>query len=147
MLAHTRGLAASADQIMVTRGSQQALFLVAQALLGPGDLVAVEELGNPAAWSALRQTSAELVALPLDREGLDVDALAILARRRRLRAVYVTPHHQFPTNAVMPAHRRARLAELALAHTSRSSRTTTITSSTTRASRSHRSPPVPPAAT
>jgi GntR family transcriptional regulator/MocR family aminotransferase len=116
MLAHTRGLAASADQVMVTRGSQQALFLVAQALLGPGDVVAVEELGNPAAWTALRQSGAELVALPLDRDGLDVEALEALARQRRLRAVYVTPHHQFPTNAVMPAHRRARLAELALAH-------------------------------
>ncbi|MEO8701263.1 MAG: PLP-dependent aminotransferase family protein [Kofleriaceae bacterium] len=116
MLAHARGVAAERASIMITRGSQQALFLVAQALLGPGDVVAVEELGNPAAWRALRHMGAELVPVPLDREGLDVDALAGLARRRKLRAVYVTPHHQFPTNAVMPAHRRAQLAALALAH-------------------------------
>ncbi|MEO8552348.1 MAG: PLP-dependent aminotransferase family protein, partial [Kofleriaceae bacterium] len=116
MLAHTRGLATTAGDLVVTRGSQQALFLVGQAMLGPGDVVAVEALGNPAVWSALRHTGAELVPLALDRDGLDVDALAALARRRPLRAVYVTPHHQFPTNAVMPAARRAQLAELALSH-------------------------------
>jgi GntR family transcriptional regulator/MocR family aminotransferase len=116
MLAHTRGVICDRDSVMVTRGSQQALFLVAQALLSPGDIVAVEELGNPAAWSALRHTGAELVPVPLGGDGLDIAALAALARTRRLRAVYVTPHHQFPTNAVMPAHRRAELAALALAH-------------------------------
>ncbi len=116
MLSHTRGLAVTSDSLMVTRGSQQALFLVAQALLAPGDVVAVEALGNPAVWSALRHTGAELISLPVDDEGLDIDAVEALVKRQPLRAVYVTPHHQFPTNTVMPAARRARLAALSLDH-------------------------------
>jgi GntR family transcriptional regulator/MocR family aminotransferase len=116
MLSHTRGLSAEPSDVIVTRGSQQALYLVAQALLSPGDLVAVEELGNPRVWSALRLPGAELAPIPVDDEGLDVDALALLIDRRRLRAVYLTPHHQFPTGAIMSPARRARLAALALEH-------------------------------
>ena len=116
MLSYTRGLSASMDNVMVTRGSQQALDLVARALLSPGDVVGVEAFGNPPAWTALRLTGAELVPLPIDDEGLDVDALEALLNRRKLRAVYVTPHHQFPTNTVMTAGRRKRLAALAFKH-------------------------------
>jgi GntR family transcriptional regulator/MocR family aminotransferase len=116
MLSHTRGFSIAGSDVMVTRGSQQALDVVARALLSPGDVVAVEALGNPPEWSALRLAGAELEAVPVDDEGLDVAALAALSSRRKLRAVYVTPHHQFPTNAVMSAARRARLATLAREH-------------------------------
>ncbi len=116
MLSHARGIPTSKDAVLVTRGSQQALYLIAQALLSPGDVVAVEELGNPLAWRALRLPGAELEPVPVDDEGMDVAALEALLARRRLRAVYVTPHHQFPTNTVMSAERRARLAALADRH-------------------------------
>ena len=116
MLSCPYGLATSPDGVMVTRGSQQALFLVAGALLSPGDLVALEALGSPLAWAALRHGKAELTPIPVDDEGLDLDALERLVKQRRLRAVHVTPHHQFPTNAVMPSERRARLAALAVEH-------------------------------
>jgi GntR family transcriptional regulator/MocR family aminotransferase len=116
MLSHERGLSVDADGVLLTRGSQQALYLIAQALFAPGDAVAIEELGNPRVWGALQLPGAELVTVPVDDEGLDVDALAKLAGRRRLRAVYVTPHHQFPTNTVMSPARRTRLGALALEH-------------------------------
>ncbi len=116
MLSYTRGLNTAMDSVMVTRGSQQALDLVARALLSPGDVVGVEAFGNPPAWSALRLTGAELEPLPIDDGGLDVDALAALLKRRKVRAVYVTPHHQFPTNTVMTSGRRKTLAALALKH-------------------------------
>ncbi|MEJ7602689.1 MAG: PLP-dependent aminotransferase family protein [Kofleriaceae bacterium] len=74
MLSHTRGLSATADDVMVTRGSQQAIDLVARTLVSPGDLVGVEALGDPSARNALRLAGAELVPLPIDHEGLDVDA-------------------------------------------------------------------------
>ena len=87
MLSHTRGLTATAQSVMVTRGSQQALYLIAQALLFPGDAVAVEALGKPAAGGALRQARGELLPLPVDEEGLDIEALEALLQRRALRAV------------------------------------------------------------
>ena len=90
-----------------------ALDLVARALVRPGDAVAVEALGNRTAWTAFRLAGAELLPVPVDEAGLDVAALAQLAKRRRIRAVYTTPHHQFPTTVVMPATRRMQLLQLA----------------------------------
>ena len=116
LLSHKRGLSTAIDDVVVTRGSQQALDLIARALLSPGDVVAVERLGNPPSWYALRLAGAELEPVPIDDQGLDVDALEALLRRRTLRAVYVTPHHQFPTNRVMTPERRTRLAALASEH-------------------------------
>jgi GntR family transcriptional regulator/MocR family aminotransferase len=113
MLSAVRGLAATDASVLVTRGSQMAIDLVARALIAPGDVVAVEAFGYQPAWEALRLAGARLVPLPVDASGLEVDALAELARRERVRAVYVTPHHQYPTTAVLSPGRRMELLELA----------------------------------
>jgi len=113
MLSATRGLRAGADDLLITRGSQMALELLGRVLCGPKDVVAVEALGYGPAWRALGAGGAELVPVPLDAEGLCVDQLAQLSARRRLRAVYVTPHHQYPTTATLSAARRLALLELA----------------------------------
>ena len=109
MLASTRGLAARADDVVVTRGSQMALTLVARALVRPGDVVAVEHLGYRPAWEAFRAAGATLAPIPVDADGLDVDALTRLASRTPLRAIYVTPHHQYPTTVTLKAARRLAL--------------------------------------
>jgi GntR family transcriptional regulator / MocR family aminotransferase len=117
MLASTRGLAVSADDVVVTRGSQMALTLVARALVRPGDVVAVEEIGYRPAWEAFRAAGATVVPVPVDADGLDVDALKDRVRRTAIRAIYVTPHHQYPTTVTLKAARRLSL--LALAHANR----------------------------
>ena len=119
MLAAHRSLVAQTGQILVTRGSLMALRLIAGAMLAPGDCVAVEDLGNPAAWEALHAMGARLVPIRVDQEGLDVDQLAFHCKRRDpkpIRAVYVTPHHQYPTTVVMSASRRLQLMQLAQQH-------------------------------
>jgi len=116
MLSYSRGLSVEPDELMLTRGSQQAIDLIARALVSPGDVVVVEALGNPGTWTALRLAGADMKPLPIDEEGLDVDALASLLKKHTVRAVYVTPHHQFPNNTVMSAARRKRLAALSLEH-------------------------------
>jgi GntR family transcriptional regulator/MocR family aminotransferase len=115
MLSALRGVAADSESLMVTRGSQLALDLVARTLLAPGDVVAVEALGYRPAWTALAAAGARLVPIAVDEHGIDVDALEALAARERLRAVYVTPHHQYPTTVMLDAGRRLRLLELARA--------------------------------
>ena len=67
-------------QVVVTRGSQMALDLLARAVLRPGEAVAVEALGYRPAWEALRLAGAQLVPVPVDGEGLQVEALERLAR-------------------------------------------------------------------
>ena len=113
MLSATRGLVAAAENVMVTRGSQMAIDLVGRALLRPGDVVAVEALGYRPAWEALRAAGAVLAPVPLDEDGLSVEALAALVARQHVRAVYVTPHHQYPTTAVLAPGRRLELLDLA----------------------------------
>lgn len=90
-----------------------ALDLVARAVLRPKDTVAVEALGYRPAWEALQLAGARLLPLPVDNEGLEVSALERAAKKRRIRAVYVTPHHQYPTTVTMSAARRLALLALA----------------------------------
>jgi GntR family transcriptional regulator/MocR family aminotransferase len=113
MLRASRGLPCAADDVVVTRGSQMALSLLGRALVRPGDVIAVESLGYQPAWRALAQPGARLAPVPVDGEGLVVDALGELCEREPVRAVYVTPHHQYPTTVTMSASRRMALLELA----------------------------------
>jgi GntR family transcriptional regulator / MocR family aminotransferase len=102
--------------VVVTRGSQMGLDLLARAMLCPGETVAVEALGYRPAWDALRLAGARLVPVPVDAEGLQVEALEKLLRRTPLRAVYLTPHHQYPSTVTLSAARRLALLQLARRH-------------------------------
>ena len=116
LLRAARGLAISAEDVCVTRGSQMGLALAAEALLRPGDTVAVEALGYRPAWQALLRVGAQLEPVPLDEHGLSVSHLAALCESRRVRAVLVTPHHHYPTTVPLAPGRRLQLLELAQRH-------------------------------
>jgi GntR family transcriptional regulator/MocR family aminotransferase len=113
MVSATRGVAARAENVLVTRGSQMGIDLVARTLIQPGDVVAIEALGYRPAWEALRAAGARLVPIPIDAHGIDVEALEQLCVETGVRAVYVTPHHQFPTTVTLAPARRLKLLELA----------------------------------
>ena len=106
-----RAVRCEASEVLIVPGSQAALRLAASVLLEPGDRVAIEEPGYFGAHRAFRAVGAELVPVPVDEEGLNVAAL----RRRgaRVRAVYVTPSHQYPLGVTMSAARRFALLEWA----------------------------------
>jgi GntR family transcriptional regulator/MocR family aminotransferase len=99
--------------VLVTRGSQMALDLIGRTLLRAGDVVAIEAIGYRPAWEVFRRYGAKLMPIPVDRDGLDVDVLAKLCEQTKVRAVYVTPHHQYPTMATLTAGRRLALLDLA----------------------------------
>lgn len=107
----TRAVRCEPDDVLVVSGSQAALRLCAAVLVRPGDRVAVEEPGYPGAHAALAAGGAELVPVPVDGEGLVVDALR--AEREDVRAAYVTPSHQYPLGASMSASRRLALLDWA----------------------------------
>ena len=113
LLSSTRGLSVGPSDVLVTRGSQMALALAARALLRPGDVVAVEDPGYRPAWEAFRAAGAVVAPVGVDGDGLDVGALRRLAAKRTLRAVYVTPQHQYPTTVTLRAARRMDLLALA----------------------------------
>jgi GntR family transcriptional regulator / MocR family aminotransferase len=80
-------------------------------LLSRGDRVALEEPGYSGAHAAIATSGAEVVPVPVDDEGIDVNALATI--RPRVRAVYVTPSHQYPLGMSMSAARRIALLDWA----------------------------------
>ncbi|MDP2339638.1 MAG: PLP-dependent aminotransferase family protein [Deltaproteobacteria bacterium] len=116
LLRETRGVAVSASDVVVTRGSQMALDLCAQALVRPGDVVAFEDPGYPPARAAFLARGASLAPLHVDDDGVDVDAFLRLCQRHRVRAIVVTPHHQYPTTVTLSAERRLRLLSLCAQH-------------------------------
>ncbi|MFF9041755.1 PLP-dependent aminotransferase family protein [Streptomyces sp. NPDC014892] len=107
----SRGVRTGPDDVLVTTGTQQALDLIGRVLLDPGDRVAVEEPGYPPARLPFLAQGAEVTGVPVDAEGLLVDAIP-----PDTRAVYVTPAHQFPLGMAMSLRRRAALLQWARRH-------------------------------
>ncbi|WP_329554389.1 aminotransferase-like domain-containing protein [Streptomyces sp. NBC_00696] len=108
-----RGLATGADDLLVTTGSQQALSLLATALLEPGDVVLVEQPCYLAALQVFAFAGARIVAVPGDAAGVDPEALDELVVRERPKLFYTVPTFQNPTGRTLPADRRAAVAEVA----------------------------------
>ncbi len=116
MLGATRGLSVTPESLLITGGGQAGLQLLAQALVQQGDRVAVEALGSAEVRDLFRRAGAELVPLPVDGEGLQVEALEAALAEGPLRAVFLTPARQYPTTVTLAPGRRARLLALAKAH-------------------------------
>ncbi|MEU0384567.1 PLP-dependent aminotransferase family protein [Streptomyces chartreusis] len=108
-----RGLPTGPDDLLVTTGSQQALSLLATALLEPGDTVLVENPCYLAALQAFGFAGARVVPVPGDEHGVDPEALDELMVRERPKLLYTVPTFQNPTGRTLPAERRAAVAAVA----------------------------------
>ncbi len=113
MLNMERGLASNEDDICLVRGSQMGIYLAARVLVQPGDCVAFEALSYAPARDAFQACGANIISVAQDQYGLIPQKLEQLCRTYRIKAVYVTPHHQYPTTVTMPTERRLRLLMLA----------------------------------
>ena len=119
-LMDARGIQASAEQMMVTTGSQQAFDLLVRALIEPGDTVLVEVPAYPATLQALRLAQARIVPIPMDEHGLQTDALADLLHQlpatQRPKLLYTVPNFSNPRGTLLAAQRRETLVQLACTH-------------------------------
>jgi GntR family transcriptional regulator/MocR family aminotransferase len=103
-VAISRGVQASAEDITITSGAQQALDVAARALVSPGDRVAVEDPGYPLPRLLFTSLGLRVQPVPVDEQGIVVDALPDNAR-----LVYVTPSHRYPLGVTMSLPRRLAL--------------------------------------
>lgn len=110
----SRQLPTSAEQLQVTSGSQEGIFLVGQVLLDPGDVVLVEQPTYLAAIQAFGLAGARLEPVATDDHGVLPDALAAAIVEHRPKFVYLIPNFQNPTGRSMPAERRRQVAEVLL---------------------------------
>jgi len=103
-----RGITAGPDEILITVGEQNALYLVLRLLSDASTTAAMEEPGNPRLRQLLRQSGAELILQPVDAGGMEIDN-----RLDRAQLICVTPSHQVPTAVTMDQERREALLALA----------------------------------
>jgi len=99
------------DQVMIVPGSQGALDLAARMLVNAGDFVWMEDPGYPGARGAFLGSGAHIIPVPVDGEGLIVEAG--ITRAPNARMVYITPSHQFPLGVTMSIPRRLALLDWA----------------------------------
>jgi DNA-binding transcriptional MocR family regulator len=107
---------ASAGQVIITSGTQQGLYLVARLLLDPGDVVLVESPAYLGALSVFRSLGARMVTVPVDEDGMQVEAVEGYLSRADVRLIYTNPNFQNPTGTLMSPGRRAALLALAQRH-------------------------------
>ncbi len=117
-VARWRGIGAAPEDVLITQGSGQAIDLINQVLLEPGDTVILEEFTYGGYLTKLRRIGVNIVGAPLDEDGIRIDALAaILAdlKRRGTTPKYLCtiPTIQNPTGSIMPLDRRHQLLALA----------------------------------
>ena len=99
-----RGIFANPDEIIVTLGAQNALYMLATLLMGKGTRVAMEDPGYPDARSIFRLAGADVAPVPVDRNGIVTDAIPADCG-----FAFVTPNHHCPTMVAMSDERRRHL--------------------------------------
>ena len=102
-----RGIVAHPDEVLVTVGGQQALYLAIKLLLSRGETLGVEDPGYPDVINMARIEGIDVLRIPVDREGL-----VLSGETSRCKCVFVTPSHQFPTTVTMPLDRKLALLEV-----------------------------------
>lgn len=109
----SQGIEAHPDHVLVTSGSQQALAIVTQLLLKPGDTVLVESPTYDGAIQLFRAHGLRMIGCPVDARGMQVEELEPLLQQYHPKLIYTIPTFQNPTGACMAANRRRQLIELA----------------------------------
>jgi GntR family transcriptional regulator/MocR family aminotransferase len=118
LVRQSRALDASADRIMVTNGATQAMDILVRLLVRPGDVVVIEDPSHTVLRQVFGCSEAAVVTVPVDEEGLRVGDIDARVRAQghdpaRVKLVYVTPSHQFPTGFIMSEGRRTALLQWA----------------------------------
>ncbi|WP_025764702.1 MocR-like pyridoxine biosynthesis transcription factor PdxR [Dyadobacter tibetensis] len=108
----TRGLHISTENVLTTRGIQMGLYLTSMLLLERGDRVIVGHLSYYVANMIFQQAGAQISAVPVDEQGISLEAVRDLCKKTSIRMLYITPHHHYPTTVTLSAQRRMQLLEL-----------------------------------
>jgi GntR family transcriptional regulator/MocR family aminotransferase len=109
----SRGLQTSPDNIMITRGSQMALYLLTKVLFSKGENIIVGDTNYYYADHVFLEAGMKLVRVKVDESGIDVDAIEKVCAKKKIKALYITSHHHYPTTVTLSVSRRIKLLSLA----------------------------------
>jgi GntR family transcriptional regulator / MocR family aminotransferase len=109
----SRGLQTTFENIMITRGSQMGLYLLTSVLFEKGDTIIVGDTNYYYADHLFLHAGMTITRVKVDENGIDVDAIEKLCNRKKIKALYITSHHHYPTTVTLTASRRIKLLSLA----------------------------------
>lgn len=112
-LNQSRGLHISKDNILITRSTEMSVFITSEILLSPGDIVLVGSLSYFSVNMIFQKSGATIMSVPIDEDGIDVAAVRDICKKHKIRMLYITPHHHYPTTVTLSASRRIALLHLA----------------------------------
>lgn len=109
----SQGLQTHPENVLITAGSQQAIFLASQVLLKPNDIVLVEDPTYSAALDLFRTLGVQIVGIPVDSQGMQVEKLETLLQQYHPKLIYTIPNFHNPTGTCLSSARRRELILLA----------------------------------
>ncbi|WP_078380550.1 MocR-like pyridoxine biosynthesis transcription factor PdxR [Sutcliffiella halmapala] len=107
-----RRIETNSSSILITSGAQQALHLVVQCLLKPGDAIALEDPSYHYNLPIFKSAGVKTYSLPVDKDGMNPDDLVSLHKKHRIRMIFLNPIFQNPTGALLQKHRRKAILDI-----------------------------------
>ncbi|WP_223559461.1 PLP-dependent aminotransferase family protein [Chryseobacterium lathyri] len=109
----SRGLPISKNNLLITRSTEMSIYIVSEILLSAGDTVLVGALSYFSVNMIFQKAGVNIVSLPIDEEGIIVEHVREACKKQKIRMLYLTPHHHYPTTVALSAQRRLELLDLA----------------------------------
>lgn len=109
----TRGIKSSVDNVMITRGSSMGIYLAAKSVCEPGDIVIMGKPGYYIAKETFESNGLKVIKVDTDEGGISTDQIREILKKEKVKMVYTTSHHDYPTTVTMPAERRLELLDMA----------------------------------
>ncbi|HLR10544.1 MAG TPA: PLP-dependent aminotransferase family protein [Sporosarcina sp.] len=101
------------QSILITSGAQQAIHLIIQCLLKPGDVVAIEDPSYAYSLPIFQSAGIKTVLLPVDEQGINPDDLVKVQKKHRIRMLFLNPDYQNPTGTKMTVERKRKIIDIA----------------------------------
>ncbi len=108
----SRGLAISKNNLLITRSTEMSMYIVSEILLSQGDTVLVGELSYFSVNMIFQRTGVNIRTVSIDEEGVNVEEVRKICEKQKIRMLYLTPHHHYPTTVTLSAKRRLELLNL-----------------------------------
>ena len=109
----SRGLPISKNNLLITRSTEMSIYIVSEILLSQGDTVLVGELSYFSVNMIFQKAGVKIKPIPIDDDGISVDEVRKICQKQKIRMLYLTPHHHYPTTVTLSAKRRLELLNLA----------------------------------
>ncbi|MBD3906283.1 PLP-dependent aminotransferase family protein [Chryseobacterium sp. Ch-15] len=108
----SRGLPISKNNLLITRSTEMSIYIVSEILLAEGDIVLVGELSYFSVNMIFQKAGVNIQSISIDEEGINVEEVRAACKKQKIRMLYLTPHHHYPTTVTLSAKRRLELLNL-----------------------------------